>query len=188
MLKKFIKSNRNLISVFVVASTIIMSFTSCNLEGESNYTPSMTLIAPPKLQNGDSLKLYLTAINDEYLMDTIQVGDTVSFALLLNGFTNNLMAFYMVQSADSVSRVILAEKSSLDSVFLSTSNYSKGNFYCKSEIPALVFPFKYIATASSKECKIGFTVTSDAKFENGFGGSNASSFKIKTPIKNRVVQ
>lgn len=171
----------------LIVLVVGLFLSSCSLDGESNYTPNMSLLADPKNQKGDSLKIYLTATADQYLMDTIQVGDTVSFALLVNAFTNNVTALYLTQSADSVTRIITANKQSMDSVFLETSDYKTGKYFCKSGIPAFVFPFKYIARVASKTAEIGFTVTSDAKFETGFGGSNSISFKIKTPIKNKIV-
>lgn len=171
-------------SVLILVVTLFF-FSSCSLDGESNYTPEISLLSPPKNQKGDSLRVFYTANSGEFLMDTIQVGDTVSFALLVNAFTNNVNAFYLTQSADSVTRITTATKQSLDSVFQATSDYKTGKYYCKPGIPAFVFPFKYIARAASKTAEIGLMVTSDAKFESGFGGSNTSSIKIKTPVKNK---
>lgn len=168
---------------FLIPAVILFLFSSCSLDGESNYTPEISLISAPKNQKGDSLRIFYTANSGEYLMDTMQVGDTVSFAVVVNAYTNNVNAFYLTQSADSVTRIRTANKESLDSVFQATSDYKTGKYYCKPGISAFVFPFKYIARSVSKTAAIGFMVTSDAKFESGFGGSNSTSFIIKTPIK-----
>jgi hypothetical protein len=76
---------------------------------------------------------------------------------------------------------MLPSKLTLDSIFLSSSNYAQGNFLLKSKVVSVYFPFKYVALKTSNEGKITFSVTSDANFDN-----NTYKFELKTPIiKNR---
>ncbi len=157
---------------------------SCDLSGDSNYTPQISFVSYPIKQNGDTIHVKTISGSDELLLDTISVGDTVTFKLLLNGFSNNLQSLYLVQSADSVSRVVLPRKTAMDSIFTSASDYKNGKFYFQSKIGAVFFPFKYVARAVTKEAKFSILVVSDAKFDNvSMGGGNSASIYFRTPIK-----
>ncbi len=169
------------INIFIVM--IAFTQVSCDLSGESNYTPQLSLVSLPKLQNGDTLKIKNISDSDELLLDTITVGDTVSFFLLLNAYSNNLTSFYINQSSDSISRILLPEKATLDSFFLSTSDYKSGKFLFQEKTKAIYFPFRYVARAVTKTGKLSIQVVSDANFEMGVGGTNNASFSIRTPIK-----
>ncbi len=165
--------------IFLIFAVIIAIFSSCNLNGDANYTPEF-YFSPLTNQHGDSLKAYLTD-DGSYRLDTIEVGDTVSIYLAATGYANNLTAFYIKQSADSVSRVILPSVTSMDSVFTSASDYKAGKFILEGKMPTLYFSLKYLAIKPSKEAKLTFTIVSDANFENNLG-SNTSSVSFKTPI------
>ncbi len=169
--------------IYLVIAFVTFTQVSCDLSGESNYTPQLALVAHPRLQKGDTLKIKNIVDSEELLLDTITVGDTVSFYLLLNAYSNNLKSFYINQSADSVSRILLPEKATLDSFFVATSDYKNGKFLFQQNIKALYFPFRYVARAVTKTSKFSIHVVSDANFEMGVGGSNTASFSIRTPIK-----
>jgi len=168
---------------FLLMVLIAIFQVSCDLSGESNYTPQLTLVTYPRLQNGDSLTIRGIADSEDLLLDTIRVGDTVSFVLLLNGYTNNLKSFYINQSADSISKILLPEKLSMDSVFLTSSDYKVGKFLFRDKITALFFPFSFVAKGVTKTSKFSLHLVSDANFEMGVGGSNTTSVSIRTPIK-----
>jgi hypothetical protein len=76
--------------IYLAIAFIAFTQVSCDLSGESNYTPQLALVAHPRLQNGDTLKIKNIVDSEELLLDTITVGDTVSFFLFLNAFCNNL--------------------------------------------------------------------------------------------------
>jgi hypothetical protein len=164
---------------------ISITFSSCEFEeGSSNYTPEILPYAIID-QNNDSLGLYYTDESGVYLMDTISIGDTITFKMIFSGVTNNLTSLYLYQSSDSSAKVILPDKNELDSIFLSTSEYDKGKFYMDGTKTLLYLPLHYIPMKKSNEAKISFTLVSDADFSNyslGFG-SNTTSIAIKTPIK-----
>lgn len=172
--------------VCLVLVFIAFSHVSCDLEGDSNYTPQINFLTYPLLQNGDTLQISAISGTNELLLDTIHVGDTVSFKLFLNGYTNKLQSFYILQSADSVSRVLLPQKVSLDSVFTAASDYKNGKFLFKDNISALFFSFNFVAKAVTKESKFSIHLVSDAKFDIGMGGTNTALFNLKTPIKAAV--
>ncbi|MDO9153938.1 MAG: hypothetical protein Q7U47_09580 [Paludibacter sp.] len=167
--------------LFLLLLFISILFSSCTLDGESNYTPQIVLLKNPFLQNGDSLNLYFTDEGGVFRLDTISVGDTVTFLPYMTGFENNLTAFYLKQTSDSIAKIILPDKTAMDSIFLPTSDYKNGNFYMKGTSTALLFPFKYVAKSPSNDAKIQLAVVSDANFKNLYG-SNNTTITIKTPI------
>ena len=57
-----------LILLTILLGTIL---SSCNLEGESNYTPMLYFVTEPKLQNGDSLGIYRTDKPDVFRLDSV---------------------------------------------------------------------------------------------------------------------
>ncbi|MFZ4582166.1 MAG: hypothetical protein ACOYM7_05900, partial [Paludibacter sp.] len=176
------------ISFYLVGIVLIIIpiLSSCNLDVSSNYTPRISFLQAPILQNGDSLHIKYTSTEGEFLMDTISVGDTVMFVLHLNAYSNNLTNFVISQSADSVSRLVLPNKSSLDSITLPTSDYKLGRFAFKPNYSMMIFSFGYVATNTTKNSKFSVYLESDAKFDMGFMGRNSHSFKLITPIKARM--
>ena len=177
------------IRFFILSGLIALAVTSCNINGSSNSTPEIYFVTNPFVSNSDTLNRYRTDDPSVFRMDTIHVGDTVTFRLLLYGYTNNLTNYYVTQSDTSSTKVLLPTVNSLDSVFMSSaSDYSKGKFVFKSKITSLYFPFKYIAKKVSNDAKISFSLVSDANFSstNGLGNSSVS-FVLTTPIKARKV-
>ena len=172
--------------ILLLVASISIAFTACSLNGSSNKTPQISFVTKPHLNTADSLNTpYLTDNAGVYMMDSINVGDTVSFRIFLDGFSNNLISYYITRSDTTTTKIILPSKTSLDSVFISsTSNYSVGKFIFKSKILNLYFPFKYVAKKQSNDAKISFALTSDAYFDTGLTlASNTFSFVLKTPIR-----
>jgi len=172
----------------LLLALISIGFISCNMNGETNYTPQMSLNSRLRvfkvdtLNKIDTLDIYNTKVPGELLLDTITVGDTVEIPLKLDGITNNITAVYLVQSADSLTEIKLPAKSSLDALFSSSSNYAEGKFFSSTSFTSLYFPFKYIAKKPGNTAKLTFMVVSDAVFKDA-SGSNTNSFVLKTPIK-----
>lgn len=158
------------------------------MTGETNYTPHISISSrlrvfkPDLLNRIDTLDIYNTTVAGELLLDTISVGDTVEIPITLDGITNNITALYLVQSADSLTSVILPAKSSLDALFSASSNYAQGKFISNLSFTSLYFPFRYIARKPSNVAKLSFSVVSDAVFKD-LSGSNTNSFVLRTPIK-----
>lgn len=169
--------------ILLLLAVVGITFSSCDLTGEANYTPQIY----PYISPADSLGIYRTDVLDVFRMDTITVGDTVSFYIQMTGIENNLTAFYLTQSADSAAKIILPDKGSMDSIFLSTSDYKTGKFLMKGTSTDLFFPFKYIARKPSNEAKLTFTIVSDANFSDSYIGTNTSTLTIKTPIVEKLV-
>jgi len=175
------------IRFFILSGLIALAVTSCNINGSSNNTPEIYFVTSPFVSISDTLNRYRTDDPSVFRMDTIHVGDTVTFRLLLYGYTNNLTTYYVAQSDTSSTKVLLPAVTSLDSVFISSaSDYSKGKFVFKNKITSLYFPFKYVAKKASNDAKISFSLVSDANFSNSLGNSSVS-FVLTTPIKARKV-
>jgi len=169
-------------SIVALVAFVIIAFSACDLEGGANYTPDIFFLVNPVKNHTDSLNRYYTDKSGVYLMDSIAVGDTVSFVLYLEGYANNLLSFRMQTDPDSVTKIILPSKTAMDSIFVTGTQYDKGIFLMSGKHTALVFPFRYVALKASKSAKISFAVMSDAKFDNMFG-TNTNGFELKTPIK-----
>jgi hypothetical protein len=169
------------IKLLFIIAVVSVYFTSCSLEGGSNYTPQIVLVRTPLLQNGDSLSFYYTDEGGVFRLDTMEVGDTVRFQLYMEGFSNNLLAFYIKDITEGAAKIILPEITSMDSIFLPTSDYNDGKFLMDGKSTSLFFPLRYVALKPSGIAKIQFTVVSDANFKD-LWGSNTASITFKTPI------
>ena len=175
--------------LFILLGLIALAVTSCNISGSSNTTPEIYFVTNPFVNKTDTLNRYRTDDPAVFLMDTIQVGDTVTFRLLLYGYANNLSTYNVILSDTTSTKLLLPTTNSLDSVFLaSASNYSIGKFIFKNKITSLYFPFRYVAKKVSTDAKISFILISDANFNNSSSmGSSSASFVLKTPVKLRKV-
>lgn len=165
---------------------VLVALAACNTESEVNYSPDILFNKlPVNISKSDTLNIRGTSDNNILLLDTISVGDTVSFKMLFTGHVNSLVSLSISQSADSISRIILPSKLGMDSIFTAESNYSTGDFIVKPKIVSIYLPFKYIALKSSKEGSLKFSITSDANFKQN-SGLNTIRFELKTPIKQTV--
>ena len=171
--------------LFILLGLFAIAFSSCDMNGSSNSTPEILFVSSPVVNKSDTLNRYATDDASVMRLDTIQVGDTVTFRMLFWGFSNNLSTCNIIPSDTSATKILLPPTNSLDSMFLaSSSNYSKGNFVFKSHIQSLYFPFRYVAKKVSNDAKITFYLSSDADFSNTSSyGNNSFSIVLKTPIR-----
>ena len=156
-------------------------------EAPTSYsTPGFRFSGVVNSITGDSLSAYDEGLN-VLRMDTIKVGDVISFNLILDGGTyNNLTSFSLTLSDTTSTMLLLPETSLLDNVFSSSlSDYKNNKFVFKSVMPNLYFPFQYIALKANASPTLKFEVTNDAKYPKNSTGSNTASLLIKTPIVNR---
>jgi hypothetical protein len=168
--------------ILLLFGLMSIAFSSCNMTSSSADTPQI-IVAIPSSNRVDTLNTYITDVSGVYRMDTINVGDTVTFRIIFYGYSNNLLSCNVIQSDTSSTKIILPNENSLDSIFSSTSsNYATGKFIVKDKVTSIYLPFKYIAKKASKDAQISFYVSSDATF-NDAQGTNTASFVLKTPIK-----
>jgi len=171
--------------IYILLGIIAAAFSSCNISSTSNNTPEILFVTNPFVTQTDTLNKYYTDESGVYRLDTVQVGDTVTFRMLLYGFSNNLSTFNVIPSDTSATKILLPSINSLDSIFVTAgSDYSAGKFLFKSNISSLYFPFKYVAKKVSNDAKLTFYLSSDATFGNTSEfGNNSVSFQLKTPVK-----
>lgn len=165
--------------LFLVSLLVV----SCDFSGESNYTPGIFLLQRPLTNNNDSLDIEVTGEQGLLLMDTIQVGDTVLFAVRFEAYANRLTALSLKHTPANAAKILLPPVERLDSTFNSNSDYDKGEFYLDPLYSTLFVVFSYVALEPTTDARLEMTVMSDAKFEGGGYGSNYAVVKLKTPIK-----
>ncbi|MEI8273594.1 MAG: hypothetical protein WCG08_13310, partial [Paludibacter sp.] len=103
-------------SYFLILLLICTLLSACDLTSTSNYTPQITFVTKPLTNKNDTLSAKYTDVADVYMLDSISVGDTVTFHVLLNGFSNNLTSYTINRSDTTSTRLLLPGKNSLDSV------------------------------------------------------------------------
>jgi len=161
--------------IFLVLSTLI--FSSCDLNNESNNTPDIYFYSDPIVNGTKTLSKYL-ADYGILKLDTIQVGDTVSFQMYFYAYSNNITSINITQSTDSLTQLVFPK----DSVyFLPTSDFEKGKLLATGTYSDLIIPFKYIAKKAALNAYLTFSVVSDAKFKD-LSGENSRTVILKTPI------
>jgi len=172
---------------------ICFVFVMCSPIERYNSTPQIFLAQKPILANGDTLKVTSAANSSyDYITDTVSVGDTIGFKLYLNADYNNLVEFDIERSDTISSKLLLADESVLNSVFVkSASNYPAGKLLFRGNQNLAYFTFRYVAKAASTSAVMKFTLQSDAYFAtSSSSGTNYVSLRLKIPIviKKRVVR
>jgi hypothetical protein len=169
--------------LFPLLFAVSFFLVSCDFSGESNYTPGIFIMQRPITNNSDTLDIEVTGEQGLLLMDTIQVGDTVQFAVRFEAYANRLTALSLKHTPANAAKILLPPVERLDSTFNSSSDYDKGDFYLDPLYSTLFMVFSYVALEPGTDTRLEMTVISDAKFEGGGYGSNYAVVKIKTPVK-----
>ena len=169
--------------LFPLLFAVSFFLVSCDFSGESNYTPGIFIMQRPITNNSDTLDIEVTGEQGLLLMDTIQVGDTVQFAVRFEAYANRLTALSLKHTPANAAKILLPPVERLDSTFNSSSDYDKGEFYLDPLYSTLFMVFSYVALEPGTDTRLEMTVISDAKFEGGGYGSNYAVVKIKTPVK-----
>jgi len=168
---------------FALLSMLILFFTACNFKNYSNETPRMGILV---LHNHriDTLKMYYTNDVNVFRLDTINLGDSIFFKLILNGVENDLTEFSFVSSDTTATKTLFPPISSLDTLFVkSKSDYVNGKFTFQPKALQMYLPVNYVGkkvTTTVPTVKI--SLTSNATFDNDPNG-NKVSVTIQTPFK-----
>lgn len=162
---------------FIFLGLLTLIFTSCDLNNESNNTPEIYFYKDPVVNRTKALGKYL-ADYGILKLDTIYVGDTVSFQMYFYAYANNITSINITQSTDSLTQLVFPK----DSIyFLPTSDFEKGKLLAAGTYSDLIIPFKYIARKVGLNAYLTFNVVSDAKFKD-LSGENSRTVILKTPI------
>lgn len=135
--------------------------TGCDfLNGSSNYTPSIELLRPFITQNSDTLYTLYDTKTNHYRLDTIQVGDTVSFAIGYSSYTNHLVSTTMEWDKEYVElRTIIGMG---DSVLKPTSDTTHIRLDFQNGYNYAAMSAKFIPLKAGKST-LYFSVQSDAE-------------------------
>lgn len=169
----------------ILLGFVCFVFVMCSPIERYNSIPQISLTQKPMLTNGDTLKVF-SVVNSSYnyITDTVSVGDTINFKLYLSADYNNLVEFDIERSDTISSKLLIADESVLNSVFVkSASNYPAGKFLFRGNLNFSYFAFSYIAKAASTSALIKFALQSDANFAtSSSNGTNYVSLRLKIPI------
>lgn len=168
---------------FALLGMLILFFTACTLKNYSNETPNMGILVM-RNHKTDTLKMYYTNEVNVFRLDTINVGDSIYFKLILNGVQNDLTEFSFVSSDTTAAKTFFPPISSLDTLFVKNkSDYVNGKFVFQPKVIQMYFPVNYVGkkvTTTTPTVKI--SLTSNATFDNNLNG-NKVSMTIQTPFK-----
>ena len=149
--------------LFFVAITLF--FTSCKWDEEPQYSPAISnsyIIAfrADSLHTRDTLQFHL--INDEYVLDTIAVNDTVLYYVGLDAVTNQLTSFVVTTDTALLSLKLLIN-SEFQQALEATSDPDNGRLDFKAGYRAAALPIRYIAKKSGS-AKTMMKLSSTSKY------------------------
>lgn len=165
---------------FILPLLVLASFiSSCNVDNESNYTPTIILGNPAKINGDSSIYMsYTDNTHDAVKFDSLHVSDTVVVQILANGISNNVKEFYVIPSDTTSVKVILPD--SLNYYFTSQSDFKAGKFIIKSESTMLYFPLKFVPKQPKDQFKFDIKAVSDA-----VNVTNNVTIRLVFPIKQK---
>ena len=162
---------------FILFGLISLALFSCKLDGVSESTPGFYLVKIMHIAGNDTTHLNFQGNT----LDTISVGDTITFQSVVYSQYNKLLQYNITSSREKSVEFLWGEKEHLDSIFTSSSDYDKGLFVMDGTFSELYFPFKYVAKEAEKDLKLTFSVLNDAS-----SNYNSTTVTIVTPIKEAV--
>lgn len=166
---------------FLLVTIVIVSFTSCKVDGYNDYTPQMEISNQAKLRfegiKADSIiKFKVATDNSAYVFDSLHVGDTVSFLLRVSSYANKLKE--LVITPNDAAAVELIVPDSIKQYFLSSSDFKAGKMYPVDNVYGIVFPVKFTTLKEKETLTYSLRATSDAEKV-----ANITGVDIKFPIK-----
>ena len=154
--------------LILILSVAAIAFTSCKTNSEPQFTPQIYVSEMVAWHTGDVQShdtLRVTFIDNEHIIDTVAVGDTVRFAVLINAVTNQLTSFTAKTDAGVLDMKM--ELTSEHSVALEeSSNPDNCELYFKPGYGAATIPMEYIALKSGS-AKVTMTLSTTSEFSPG---------------------
>lgn len=161
-------------SQFFLLAFAAISLLSCDLNNsETNYTPQI-FCGTILLNHTDTLLYSYNTPSSKYLLDTVMVGDTVTFELGFYSYANNLEQV-AVTCDNEYASITLRLDSIVTSVLTSESNVAEGLLYFPVGYNYVSFNMDYVTKAVSKTTELTLQVASDSKY-------SPTSIAIITPI------
>lgn len=163
--------NKTILYGLLVGCAALLLTTSCsfNRGAEIHTTPDIRYYSPITRHAADTLlidTLLVKIVEDGYLLDTLQVGDTAYFDLVFNTGYNNMQRVQITHDA-TCSKLHYFYRSQLDSIVLPSSNIDNGELLFEQGVMVFRMQLGYIATAPALNPKLVFTLESDSKYSPG---------------------
>ena len=158
--------------LFSLLSGIFVLFTlsSCLIGGsEIHSTPEIIYASPITRHSTDSIPadtLLIKVTEDGYVLDTLQVGDTALFDLLFSTGYNNMQRI-TISHDTACSQIHYYHRNQLDSIFLPSSDYERGEFLLDQGVMAVRMQVGYIATQPKENPKLKIQLESDSQYSPG---------------------
>ena len=147
---------------FVVILLFVL--VSCKPE-DPQFTPQMNF-SPFIVYHADSLQsvdtMRVRYVDEEYILDTIAVGDTVRYYILLNGVTNELTSFTL-KTDSTVLHYSFSLTDDFTQALDASSDLANGVMNFKPGYAAASFITEYIAKKTGLP-KVTLTLSSNSKF------------------------
>ncbi len=162
--------------IFVVAilSVFLIGFSACKIEGDSNYTPRLSVYVWAKV-NSDSLPL-MPSVSGGVTLDSLHVNDTVTVYVFANAFMNFLTKFEYTVDNDSVLEVLVVD--SIRKEFDESSDFVNGKIVMRENVFGMRYPFQFVTKKPTEKATVRFGVESTAEKV-----PNKSGLILEFPIK-----
>ena len=151
------KSFFRLLSMLLVG----VGFAACSLNLPSDYTPRLGAANFLSYNGAKVDTLSAIVVDGVYRLDTIALGDTVSFMALMDSYTNSLVSFTMQADTTLLHYVFITD--SIQRALDNSSRPEEGVLYFKSGYNGAAFPIVYVPQKTGTP-KVTLTVESDSKF------------------------
>ncbi len=149
---------------------------------ETPYISRSLLVRNPKIENclvvGGKDTLSVSAAesgNDTYVIDTIEVGDTVVFAVAFGARSNQLVSASVLSSDTNSLKIDCQVNDTLSKMLISPTDLNKGQMYFTSGWSLIGFPVYYYARKAGL-VTITLKVESDSKY-------SPATVYLRQPIK-----
>ncbi len=160
---------KNILLCTLCSIAFLFIFGACNMTSESNTTPDIRYASPITRHAADTLMidtLLVTVGENGYVLDTIEVGDTVCFDLLFNTGLNNMQRIH-IKHDTTCSQLYYFFRDQLETLVLPSSNFETGEFLFETGVMAIRMQVGYIATAPDNNPQLQFNLESDSKYSPG---------------------
>ena len=149
---------------FIPFVIVILALASCKPE-DPQFTPQMNF-SPFIVYHADSVQsvdtMLVRYVDDEYILDTIAIGDTVRYYILLNGVTNELTSFTFATDTNAL-HFSFSLTDDFTQALDASSNLTNGVMNFKPGYAAASFITEYIAKKTGLP-KVTLTLSSNSKF------------------------
>ncbi len=148
---------------FVPVLLLAALLSSC-LDTQSHYTPEVSLSAFITSSN-DTLLYYFDDMSQLFYVDSLIVGDTVTFAVGYASLGNNLVSTHLSWDTAYV-KLWSTFTSEMLGILLNTSDTAALNLYLPTGYNYVGLPI-WLVPKKAGETKLTFTATSDSKYSPG---------------------